>query len=469
MSSGVMNSAGAYGYERGQEQGYERSAYPDLVDSALMWLALLGVYMDLAVYLSATVPVPSIILGAAGLLMLLKNAGRIEERHIIALVGVILLYALSILSVSDYSYLFGRLKGLIQLTYSFLIGYGFYLTALKYDRASFSRFFLVFCAFILFGCFLEDYSEGFRNLSDAFRQHVYSFGLYTSDIRDELLYGRVRPKLFTSEPSAVTFAFTLFSFAWYVVSTWRFKPAVYLGMLAAGYVLMRGPTLFIGVALVVPYEILLAARNVEYGHVRYNSTRILVAVIFLTVLIAGAVVAGTTFYAARLEEIASGSDPSFFSRTIGPYLTAKAILAQHPLAGVGLTGWEGMADTVSQIYATTSDLAIDWDFDKVSHALANYFWDHWIFLGLFWGVTLLAGLSFYLRALRVPSLAFCWCIWAAFGQASGAYVSPKTWFVLYLAACLAILQQREPITRAFEANRRQPVREPQLHWGYDLR
>lgn len=446
-----------------------RRIAPDLADGFLVWLFLIGIYLDVAVQLSANVPVPSVIAGMAGCLMLIKNAGRIEEKHVVALVGVMLLYLLSILCVLDYSYLFGRLKGLIQLTYSFVVGYGFFVTITKYDRAKGAGFFLTFCVLIVVGCFLENYTD-FRAVSDAFREHVYSFGLYSSDIRDELLYGRIRPKLFTSEPSAVSFAYTLFLFAWYVLSKWRFKIIGYLSMLCAGYLLMRGPTLLLGVALMVPYEVLLAARFVERGRTCYNFNQVLVALLLSGVVAVGAIIAASTVYAVRLNDIASGSDPSFFSREIGPYLTAKVVIAGHPFAGAGLTGWEGIDGIVRQIIATTPALSIAWDFDKVSHALTNYFWEHWYFLGLFWGIVVLAGLAVYLRALDCPSLVFVWIVWVVFGQASGAYVSPKTWFIFYLAASLALLHQREPapqhVAARLNAMRRH---EPRLNWGYDLR
>lgn len=446
-----------------------RRALADPVDGFLIWLFLIGIYIDLAIQLSASVPVPSVIAAVAGSLMLVKNAGRIEEKHVVVLVGVALLYLLSILAVPDYSYLFGRLKGWIQLVYSFLIGYGLFITITKYDRAGAARFFLIFCAFILVGCFLENYTD-FRAVSDAFRERVYSFGLYQSDVRDQLLYGRIRPKLFTSEPSAVSFAFALFSFAWYVLSKWRHKVIVYLGMLFAGYVLMRGPTLLLGVALMVPYEILLAARFVDRGRTGYNVTQILVALLFTGGAVAAAIVAAQTVYAERIQEITSGSDPSFFSREILPYLTARQVIATRPFAGAGLTGWNGIEGIVRQTMATTPSLMIDWDFDKVSHALTNYFWEHWYFLGLFWGVVTLAALTGYLRVLGSPSPLFCWIVWAVFGQASGAYVSPKTWAVFYLACALSLLHQREPAPRYVGA-RLSAMRpqEPRLNWGYDVR
>ena len=45
----------------------------------------------------------------------------------------------------------------------------------------------------------------------------------------------------------------------------------------------------------------------------------------------------------------------------------------------------------------------------------------------------------------VPSAAFCWGTWAILGQASGAYVGPTCWAVLFLAGAACLLNQRTPV------------------------
>src|SRR5438128_2593030 len=83
---------------------------------------------------------------------------------------------------------------------------------------------------IFLGCLLEDYG-GLRSISDAARGKMYSAFIYDADLRDELLYGQVRPKLFTTEPSAVTFSYTLFAFVWLMTSTWRWKVPTYVALM----------------------------------------------------------------------------------------------------------------------------------------------------------------------------------------------------------------------------------------------
>src|SRR2546423_1727036 len=81
-------------------------------------------------------------------------------------------------------------------------------TLLHADRGQRATILLSFCLCIIVGCAIEPWA-GLRPLSDKVRALVYDASVvYDSDRRDEILYGRVRPKLFTSEPSAVTFAYT---------------------------------------------------------------------------------------------------------------------------------------------------------------------------------------------------------------------------------------------------------------------
>src|SRR5215470_407801 len=110
--------------------------------------------------------------------------------------------------------------------------------------------------------------------------------VYDADLRDELLYGRVRPKLFTSEPSAVTFAFTHYASTWLVVSTWRWKPLVFLGLLAGALVVLPGPTLILMLLLVVPYLVFVA------GGTRLSASRLVIALALSAAVIGVALIVG---------------------------------------------------------------------------------------------------------------------------------------------------------------------------------
>lgn len=425
---------------------------PTLVDHLLVVGFLLGIYLGVAAHLPGGIPVPTILAGIAGGILLLKNAGRITDRHVISLVGVVVIFLLSTLTAPDYTYLGERFKGVVQLSYSLTIGYAFYLAAAQYNRNRLARPFLWLCLFIVAGCALENYVPAFRDLSDGFRSFAFNnANVYNADLRDQILYGRIRPKLFTSEPSAVTFVYTLFAFAWYVLSTARGKLLGFLALVTIGYVLMRGPSLLLGLVTIPLYEILIAARRGPPTNVHYDTATVIRSTTAAVFLAAGTVLAGAGLYQERIGIILNGQDPSFFSRIVAPALTAFKVVAQHPVTGAGLTGWEYIESIVQQIYSASNALATDYYFDNAAVALTNYFWLHWIFLGLFWGIVTLLALSVFLRTLGAPSLLFCWSVWAVFGQSSGGYVDPQTWTVLLLTCTVSVIAERD--ARAADAAR----------------
>ncbi len=420
---------------------------PDWLDDLLIAVFLIGIYLNLSVKVAAGMPIPTVPAGLAGLLLLARHCRQIEERELFALLSVILLYLASILCAADYNFLGERFKGFVQLSYSLIIGYGLFITIRRYDRDRLARLFIGLCLVIVVGCALESHG-GLRDLSDRFRNAVHETGIYTADRRDLELYGRIRPKFFTSEPSAVTFSYTIFAFAWYALSTWKWRLIGYLALLAAGFYLMRGPTLLIGFLLIAPFQLVVASRRSTSQGYRYDTGRLLRASSMAVVLVALCAVIATTFYAERIEQITSGSDPSFFYRVIGPALAAYEVVAAHPIAGAGLTGEEFVETQVVNAYVNSPDFSARWTIDRIATSLTNYFWYHWIYLGAVWGLVMLAAVSWLLRVLGARSLTFCWIVWAMLGQASGAYVAPRVWLILFLTCAVTALHAKQTRHRA---------------------
>ncbi|MBC7103444.1 MAG: hypothetical protein H5U13_09545, partial [Parvibaculum sp.] len=75
---------------------------PDILDSILVAGFLIGIYLSLEVSLGAGVPIPALSAAAASGLLLLRHMSWIEERHLTALLLVLLLYLLSIFVAPDY-------------------------------------------------------------------------------------------------------------------------------------------------------------------------------------------------------------------------------------------------------------------------------------------------------------------------------------------------------------------------------
>lgn len=409
------------------------------IDLALLLIFFIGIYLGVIVQITSTIPFPSAPSGIAGMILLWRRRDDIVPPHLGALLGIVLLYLFASFSTGDLTGLSKRFTGLVQLTYSFVIGYAMFLTLLQASRAQLSKMFLGLSLFILIGCLLESYA-GLDSLSDAVRQKLYDSGIYEADLRDQLLYGKVRPKLFTSEPSAVTFGYTLFTFAWFVVSQHRRKLLIFGALMAVGLIVMPGPTLLLGLLLLPPYYLFVLPDTPPIG--KFGAGYRLAMLVFGSLVLLIFAVLGATVYAERLGQILNGNDPSFFYRVIGPALVAFEVMKERPWAGSGLTGENFIADLVMNVFVQSSHFSAGWRITKISEVLTNYFWLHWIYLGLVWGVVTFVGLSVWLRLIGAPSLVFCWSVWLIFGQASGAYVAPKTWTVLLLAAAVSLLHQR---------------------------
>jgi hypothetical protein len=419
---------------------------------ALVCLFLIGLYTHYTIQISAHIPFPSAPAGIAGVVMLWRRRNQITEAALIAAFGVVLVYLLSILCASNPLFLGRRFNGFVQLIYSLVIGYALFLTVARASRRQIAGLLLSFSLVIVVGCLLENYA-GLRPISDKVREILYSAGIYDNDLRDTLLYGRIRPKFFASEPASVTFAYTLFAYLWFVLSRWRWKLIGYLALVGAGTFAMPGPTLLLMLLLILPYQLFLAGRRPGPGGSRLDFGHVLRVACLATALAGTFLVMANTIFAKRLAEVAAGNDASFFYRVHGPALAAREIVLHYPIAGAGLTGEPFAANEIIDVYVKSAGYSAAWRLvSPATELLINYFWLHWIYLGLVWGLIAFAALTLWLKLLAVPSPAFCWLVWATLGQASGAYVGPMTWAVFFLAAAAALLQQRhEPERRTSAA------------------
>jgi hypothetical protein len=416
------------------------------VDLALVIIFLAGIYLGVALPITQTVPMPAAPSGFVGVVLLWRRRDDITPSHLAALLVVLLCYIGSILSAANYSFLIKRFTGLIQLTYSLMIGYALFLTLVRASRDQLARLFMGFSLLLLIGALLESYG-GLRPISDAVRSHIYDRGIYDADLRDEILYGRIRPKVFSSEPSAVTFSYTLFAFGWLATTRWRWKYLGYLGLLGVAFVALPGPTLLLMLLLAVPVELFLS------GSTNNSAGRGVKIVVMSAVVLIAFAWASTSIFSQRFRDISQGNDASFFFRVTGPALTAIDVLQRHPWAGAGLTGENYIADEIMNVYMRSGEFYSGWQFQKISDSITNYFWLHWIYLGMVWGVIVAIALNFWLKVLGVRNTAFCWMVWAVLGQASGAYVSPKNWTVLLLAAAAAVARRQQPAQAPYAVQR----------------
>ena len=426
----------------------------DWLDMALICLFLVGLYTNYTIQVSAKVPFPSAPSGVAGMILLWRRRNLIAPAHFACLVSLLLLYLISMFCATNSNFLPRRTNGLIQLSYSIIIGYALFLTVTQASRRQIAGLFLSISLVIMVGCLLEAHA-GLRPISDEVRKVLYSKGVYENDLRDLLFYSRVRPKFFASEPASVTFCYALFTFIWMVVSPWRWKLPAYVVLVGLGMFAMPGPTLLLMVLMILPYLLFLASRRAG----RLDAVRFLAVACGAVLLLGIFFVLAQSLFPMRLEAVTSGNDPSFFYRVRGPALAGIDTMSHYPIAGAGLTGEPFIENEITNVYLRSPFYSAHWGVvSPATELVINYFWLHWIYLGLIWGAIIVAAVTVWLRVLGVPSPAFCWMVWAILGQASGAYVGPTCWAVMFLGGAATVLHQRpEP-----RVARRRVKREPFL-------
>jgi hypothetical protein len=420
------------------------------VDYGLIFLVCLGIYLEVAIYLASSVPIPSVLAGAAGMVLIWRRRDDFSSRQLAAFIGVVLILVLACIAAPDWGFLAKRLTGLIQMTYSLVIGFALYLTLIRAERRILARMFLTMSVVILIGAQAEAI-PAVRGISDSVRQVLYRSGIYEANLRDLIFYGKIRPKFFTSEPSAVTFAFSLFSLAWFLASDSKYRLPIFATLVAASQLIIPGPTTLIGGLAGGLAYFLLPPRP---GERKVN--RPLISVV-ATLCMVGLVFAGSYLYAERLDTMLTGRDPSFFYRVIGPALVAFEVFGEYPIAGIGLTSEQFASDLAMNVFVQSPNFSSAWRFEKFSEVLTNYFWLHWIYLGVVFGIAVFVAVNFWLRTLGATSLVYCWIVWVLFGQASGAYVGPKTWVVLMMTTGL-VYSMRHAVPRTMPAPARlEPV------------
>lgn len=395
---------------------------------------LIGVYTYIGISSNGAVIVPAVIAAIFGFLLLhlnKKHVNILTVRFLAYLVGVALL---SIVFTSNIHDLWGKGRGLLFFVYSLLISYGFYLGLSRLSKRSAERLFFATIIILIIGCFAENFL-GLRTVSDAFRNLVYSSGVYSGDDRDIGLVGMIRPKLFTSEPSYVATFFSFSASVWFLLTESKMKFIKFLGLL------------FLGILLIGSPMILLAVVNglIIYMHERNRGPWLLTPVkysVMVLVSIATVMAMLSTSLQARFDEITSGNDDSFTLRVVTPIFVTFEVLGENPVWGSGLSSSEVIQKqiVVGAIKSGLVSLQPD-NIDRIQ----NTFWAIWIYLGLLGGALYFWTFFKFLRSFQIASLTLSGALLLVLTQAGlGDFYAPRFWiYTMLLIAALEIVE-REP-------------------------
>ena len=274
---------------------------------------------------------------------------------------------------------------------------------------------------------------GFAAVSEPVRTLLFpSEILYAEDLRDQLIYGAVRAKLFTSEPSHVAKAFVLAILVWYATARgiWRI-PLVY-GLVAAGVILIKSP----GILAVLP-----AVWAADLCRQRRSGWAVALVAAGGGAVIAGGLI-GQEMFAERLAHIASGRDGSFIIRLLLPWEILCRVWAEHPLFGLGFGAKEAGIP-----YAIAAAQAMQLDVQALLDTNAplgnNGLLIGMIQLGPLGTILFVTGLVWFWRSACGPYWLFAAVALAAYMTLIGGINTPRFWggFALITAAAAAAWRQ----------------------------
>jgi hypothetical protein len=182
-----------------------------------------------------------------------------------------------------------------------------------------------------------------RGISDAFRAWAYQdmYTLYDGDLRDITFVGWVRPKVFATEPSAVSKMFIASINAWLLVRVTGTKAAVVAAFTGVMFMIMGSP-MFV-VSGVITLAILVWNKAANAGtRVAMVLAALIVSVLFVTFF-------GETAFSTlesrvdRIGETEATGELEIRSenlRSIIPWITLGETLSRWPIFGVGFGGKE---------------------------------------------------------------------------------------------------------------------------------
>jgi len=397
----------------------------------LVIVYLIGVYTHIHLLWHGAVIVPVAIGGLAGVFLLTKNFNRISGGHVLALAAVMTVGWLSVIFRGYDEFFYERVKGAVQFSYSLVFAYAFFLEVAHWEQKRAEKLFQWISVCIIGGCILENYTA-LKILSDSFRVAVFDHSIiYTASGRDIAFFGMERPKLFTTEPSHVT-KFLLFTFTMWLglgVRTPQLIAKV-LALALLAIIVTGSPSLVLIFPITAIVIVFLDNGGILSFFRSLTGDRLVAYVILFGVLLAAMAIAATTVLANRFDSILSG-EGSAIMRLLAPPFIAFDVIAEYPLWGAGIAGKEMVEGTIYHRIVDTFGVSYIATIADASNRVANAFWLHWIYFGVFGGVLMIFAILQMMKTLGVRHYFFCFLLIALFTQIMGGYVGLRVWTLAF--------------------------------------
>jgi len=311
--------------------------------------------------------------------------------------GILLL--ISFLSVLfspkvNQSYWMEQMKSVINLGLTFVMIWGSWEVFRRFDRSFWSRLAFGMIAIMLVLLVLEAYTP-FKLLSDKFREVFYAGRfIYSSELRDIQFHGgKVRPCLFSQEPSHVAKFFSALVVVWFCTNQARHR---YLGAIiffALGFYLIASPSLLIIPIIIGGVMILKKEQSTAVSFIK-----VVFIVLGLIVCVIGSPL---LLKYPRFAAIINDEDASAIIRLKAPYHIAYEVINDYPYFGVGIGGKENAKDILLSVYSQYQVIKMERFYKVQGAGWGNSFSEIPIFYGIIGGVCFFAVL-FVLSGYLLP-------------------------------------------------------------------
>ena len=402
-------------------------------DFFFSFLFLCGLYTGVFFYFTDRLFIPFFICGLIAPYFILKNINSIRLPYLIPLIYIYAVTMVGMVFAPDaLGQFFERFKGITHLIYSTSVALLFFINMRKWKPELVSKLFMGFVLFILVGTMLEVYTP-FKYLSDEFRHSVFRSGVYEADMRDLILYGQIRPKLFTSEPSHVAKFYTLSLFVWFALSKHSWRYLIYFLFAALGFAVIRSPIIVLSLPLALAIEIFLR-KSINLSSIVTKEKPVikgsLAVLIIISILLL--TVALNTILVHRVRTVIAGTDGSFAGRIIGPALIALNTVKEFPIWGAGITGKEAISDVIFDSF-----WAVGVRRDDPYAAGCNFLMLFICYYGILGGGLFIVGFIALLRRLKIGNGMFVTLSIIIFSQTMGAFVGLRTWGYIFIILLVA--------------------------------
>jgi hypothetical protein len=268
-----------------------------------------------------------------------RNISKTDEFFLPKIAFVLIL---SIAFSPGYIYVTEKFLSLAQLVLALAVTVMTVRLMQQLRREVVERALLVLWCLLLLGSVLE-VTGLIREFSDTFREWAYEgiFTLYERDARDINFVGWARPKLFATEPSAVSKMFIVSINSWLLIRVTGKKAAIVAGATGVMFLIMGSPMFVVSVAITL--AILIWDQRASFRtRVATVFGALIVSVLFL-VFFGGSALSTVSERLDRIGTTTSSGEIQHRSeniRAVIPWINLVNTWSRWPLFGAGIGGKE---------------------------------------------------------------------------------------------------------------------------------